>query len=77
MKVAEGLGISAAALSDALADPGIDKPIQQSFSLARDLAIDGTPTYVIGRSVMAGAVGLKALRTAVANMRTCGKAACS
>lgn len=77
MKAAQDLGISAAALSKELATPDISKPIEQAFNLARDLGIDGTPTYVIGHSVMAGAIGLNALKAAIANMRACGKAACS
>ena len=77
MAVATGLGIDKAALAKELASPTIDRPIRQSLQLARALSINGTPTYVIGQTVLPGAVGLDALKTAVANMRTCGKAICS
>jgi protein-disulfide isomerase len=77
MAAAEKLGISKSALAKELASPSIDKPIAQALDLARKLSIDGTPTYVIGHTVMSGAVGLAALKSAVANMRACGKAICS
>jgi protein-disulfide isomerase len=77
LKAAERLGISKAKIAADLALPLTKQPIDRNMELANKLAIDGTPTYVIGQSVMPGAVGLDTLKTAIANMRACGKAVCS
>jgi protein-disulfide isomerase len=77
LKVAEGLGISKAKLASDLAAPSITQPIAATMRLADMLSIDGTPTYVVGDSVLPGAVGLATLKSAIANVRACGKAVCS
>ncbi|HVV93249.1 MAG TPA: DsbA family protein [Hyphomicrobiales bacterium] len=77
LKVAEKLGISKARIAADLATPVTQTPIDNTMKLASELSIDGTPTYIVGNTVMPGAVGLDALKTAVANMRACGKAVCS
>jgi protein-disulfide isomerase len=49
--------------------------LQENFKLAEALGMNGTPSYVIGDSVVVGAVGLEALRERV-NTARCGKATC-
>jgi protein-disulfide isomerase len=78
LKVAERLGISKAKIAADLASPAVtEQPIDLNMQLADKLSIDGTPTYIIGRAIMPGAVGLDALKAAITNMRACGKAVCS
>jgi protein-disulfide isomerase len=43
--------------------------IEESTKLARALGINGTPSYVIGEDVVAGAVGVAALKSKVQSKR--------
>ena len=59
------------------ADPKIRQAIQGSDSMAKDLNLNGTPTFVIGDNVEIGAVGYDQLQAEIGNVRKCGKAMCS
>lgn len=48
-----------------LAEPRIEAELKQNLDFARQLRIDGTPSWVIGEQLMAGAVGQKALQQAI------------
>lgn len=61
MKIALSLGLDEDALKEAMNDPGIEKAFQQTYDLAEKLEINGTPSYVVGDEVIAGAVGRQAL----------------
>jgi protein-disulfide isomerase len=50
--------------------------IQENMQLAEALGINGTPSYVIGKDIVVGAVGQDALQTRIANIRKCGKGTC-
>ncbi|MDP2355266.1 MAG: DsbA family protein [Beijerinckiaceae bacterium] len=50
--------------------------IQESMQLAEALGINGTPSYVIGKDIVVGAVGLEALQSRIMNIRKCGKGTC-
>ena len=41
--------------------PEVEKTLKQDFKLAQALGLNGTPSYVIGDSVIVGAIGLKGL----------------
>ena len=43
--------------------------------LAEAMGMNGTPSYVIGKQVVIGAVGVESLREKISNAR-CGKATC-
>ncbi len=58
-------------------DPAVKAAIDQSMELAKNLAITGTPSYVIGEDVVVGAVGYADLQAKILNIRKCGKAICS
>ena len=49
--------------------------LEESLRLAEKLGLNGTPSYVIGNSVVVGAVGLDKLKESV-NTARCGKATC-
>ncbi len=49
--------------------------IEESLKLAEALGLSGTPSYVVGPSVVVGAVGVNQLRQKV-NTARCGKAEC-
>ena len=45
--------------------------------IAKNLSLNGTPSYVLGDDVLVGAVGFDELNTKVGNIRKCGKSLCS
>lgn len=75
--VAKEMGADLRKLEDDAAAPDTRKAIQQSDSLAKALSLNGTPTYIIGDSVLVGAVGYEKINEAIGNVRKCGKALCS
>lgn len=48
-----------------IAEPRVEAEIRQNLDFARQLRIDGTPSWVIGEQLMAGAVGQKVLQEAI------------
>jgi protein-disulfide isomerase len=64
-RIAKGLGIDLAFASD----PAAQAEIDANLSYARPLGISGTPAWVVGDRVLAGAVGHDALKEAVAAAR--------
>lgn len=53
-----------------MADPQVAARIQANLDLARQLGLEGTPMFVVGRQVLPGAVDLAELQGAVAAART-------
>lgn len=76
LAAAAEVGVDTAALEKKLADPEINATLQESLQIADQLGIDGTPSYVVGDSVIVGAVGHDQIRGALDSMRKCGKAQC-
>jgi protein-disulfide isomerase len=77
LKAAEGMGLNAEALIADANSKETEAYIRESHELAQALGINGTPSYVVGEDMLPGAVGLNALKEAVENVRSCGKASCS
>lgn len=48
-----------------IGDPRVEAEIRQNLSFAQQLRINGTPSWVIGEQLMAGAVGQQALQQAI------------
>jgi protein-disulfide isomerase len=75
LAAAKEAGLNMAQLEKDMASPEVKETLQENFKLAEALGMNGTPSYVIGDSVVVGAVGLEALRERV-NTARCGKATC-
>jgi protein-disulfide isomerase len=75
LAVAKDVGLDVARIERDLTGDEVRATLQESFKLAESLGLNGTPSYVIGKNVVVGAVGLSALREKV-NTARCGKAAC-
>jgi len=73
--VAKEVGLDVARLERDMASDEVKASLEESFKLAEKLGLNGTPSYVIGNSVVVGAVGLEALREKINGAR-CGKATC-
>jgi protein-disulfide isomerase len=75
MAVAKEVGLDMARLEKDMASDEVKNTLQESFTIAEALGLNGTPSYVVGSDVVIGAVGLPALQERV-NSTRCGKANC-
>ena len=64
-KVAVAVGVDVARLKAALADPRFGAELERNLGYARQLGFNGTPSWVIGEQILAGAIGRDALQQAV------------
>ena len=55
-----------------IADPRVDAELKNNIELARQLGIDGTPSWVVGDQLLAGAVGRDELGKAIKAARSGG-----
>ncbi len=69
-KAAAGVGLDAATADS----PAIAREIEGNLTLARSLRLSGTPTFVVGDTMLNGAVGYEGLKDAVAKTRAARKA---
>ena len=72
---AKDAGLDTAKIEKDLSSPEVKATIEENFKLAEDMGLNGTPSYVIGKQVVVGAVGLEGLKEKIGIAR-CGKATC-
>ena len=72
MGIAERLGIDIGRLRRDMEDPAIGAYLDETNRLARNLGITGTPAFVIGDTLVPGAVGIARLRELIADVRAGG-----
>ena len=72
---AKAAGFDVAQLQRDAEGPEVRKALEESFTLAEALGLNGTPSYVIGSNVVIGAVGLAKLKESISQAR-CGKPTC-
>jgi protein-disulfide isomerase len=77
LDIARGLGIDMDKLVADMADPSVEEGLRESVGIGQRLGIDGTPSYVLGDTVIPGAVGAERLEAMIANVRKCQKVECS
>ena len=77
LDVAKAMGADINKLEKDASDPKTRAAIQQSLNTAQALALNGTPSYVVGDEAIIGAQGYDELTKRLDNMRKCGKAMCS
>jgi len=75
LAVAKDVGLDMAKLEKDMASPEAKATIEENFKLAEDMGMNGTPSYVIGKQIVVGAVGLDGLKEKI-GMARCGKATC-
>ncbi|OKO67840.1 DsbA family protein, partial [Bradyrhizobium sp. AS23.2] len=75
MAAAKEAGLDMAKLEKDLASPEINATLNENFKLAEEMGLNGTPSYVIGKDVVVGAVGAAGLAKKISEAR-CGKATC-
>jgi len=75
LAVAKEAGFDVARLERDMGGEEVKAQIDESLKIAELLALNGTPSYVVGSEVLVGAVGYNALKEKV-NTARCGKPAC-
>ena len=75
MAAAKDAGLDVARIEKDLTSPEIKATISENMKLAEDMDMNGTPSYVIGKQIVIGAVGLDGLKEKIGIAR-CGKATC-
>jgi protein-disulfide isomerase len=65
-------GVDVARLKRDMADPAIEKYLQETLLLARQLGINGTPGFVIGGKLVAGAIDKDQMKALIAEARRPG-----
>ena len=75
MAAAKEAGLDMGKLEKDLASAEVRNTLEENMKLAESMGMNGTPSYVIGKQVVIGAVGVEALREKISNAR-CGKATC-
>ena len=76
LAVAKDLGADMDRLEKDMAAPAIKESIQEVASLADQLNLTGTPSFVIGQDVVVGAIPYEEMKSKVDNVHKCGKVAC-
>jgi protein-disulfide isomerase len=75
IKVALSFGVDEASLREEMKNPDIDAAFNETYALANDLAITGTPSYVVGEEVVFGAQGRDLLAQKIEAARECATTA--
>ncbi|ESW60452.1 MAG: DSBA oxidoreductase [Rhodobacter sp. CACIA14H1] len=68
-RVAAELGLDAAAIRARMEAPEVTKVIEDNHRLAQEMEISGTPTFVVGGTMVRGYVPLEAMQQIVAEQR--------
>ena len=75
LAVAKEVGLDVSRIEKDMEGAEVKATLEESFKLAEALGLNGTPSYVIGKDVVVGAVGLEALKEKI-NTNRCGKPTC-
>lgn len=76
IRIAVSLGADEDSLREKMQDESIAQSFGQTYEIANQLGITGTPSYVVGDEVIFGALGERYLTQKVANVRECDRATC-
>jgi protein-disulfide isomerase len=76
LAVAGDLGLDKDAIKARLKEPEVGATINESYTLAQSLGINGTPSYVVQDEVVVGAVGYDTLKSKIKSVRECGATSC-
>ncbi len=77
LEVATDLGLDTDKLKAAANAGDVTAGLQEVHQLATDLGISGTPSYIIGKEIIPGAIGFDGLQAMVSAIRQCGATVCS
>jgi protein-disulfide isomerase len=72
---AKEAGLDVGRIEKDLASTEVRATIEENFKLAEAMGMNGTPSYVIGKQVVIGAIGIEGLKEKIGIAR-CGKVTC-
>ena len=75
LAAAKEAGFDIAKIEKDMTSTEVRATLEENFKLAESMGMNGTPSYVIGKQVVVGAVGLENLKEKI-NTARCGKASC-
>jgi protein-disulfide isomerase len=75
LAAAKDAGLDVARIEKDITSPEVRATIEENYKLAEAMGMNGTPSYVIGKQVVVGAIGLEGLKEKIGIAR-CGKATC-
>jgi protein-disulfide isomerase len=75
LAAAKEAGLDTAKIEKDLTSTEVRATIEENFKLAEAMGMNGTPSYVIGKQIVIGAVGVESLKEKIGIAR-CGKATC-
>jgi protein-disulfide isomerase len=75
LAAAKEAGLDMARIEKDMSSPEVRATLEENFKLAEAMGMNGTPSYVIGKQVVVGAVGIDNLKEKI-NTARCGKASC-
>jgi protein-disulfide isomerase len=73
LAIAGDIGLDVAQIERDLTSDEVRLTLEESANLARSLGIRGTPGYIIGSTILPGAIGLAALKNRIEAARTAGR----
>src|SRR6202000_918353 len=76
LAAAKDAGLDMARIEKDMQSPEVKATIEENMKLAESMGLNGTPSYVIGKQIVVGAIGLDGLKEKIAEAR-CGKDTCS
>jgi protein-disulfide isomerase len=76
LAVAKELGLDMDRLAKDMESPDIKTGLDETIQLADALQINGTPTFVVGKDVVVGAVGFNQLKGKIDSVHKCGRVSC-
>ncbi|MGD1878927.1 MAG: DsbA family protein [Kiloniellaceae bacterium] len=69
LAVADSVGLDTEKLQSDMQDPEIEAALRRNHALAEKIGITGTPAFVIGKTLVPGAISLEELRSKLAEAR--------
>jgi protein-disulfide isomerase len=75
LAAAKEAGLDVGRIEKDVASTEVRATIEENFKLAEAMGMNGTPSYVIGKQVVIGAIGLEGLKEKIGLAR-CGKVTC-
>jgi len=51
--------------------------LEEHFALANAVGVTGTPAYIVGDTMLHGAIGADRIQQVIDNLRDCGQGTCS
>jgi protein-disulfide isomerase len=69
LAIAASVGLDTDELQDAMQDPAIGAALRDNLALAEKIGITGTPAFIVGNTLVPGAVSIEELRAKIAAAR--------